>query len=898
MNKERGQISIFFSTSVIVMITMMAFIINIGIFVKAKINLQNATDAAAYAGASVQARQLTNIGYMNWAMRNVFKEWMFKYYVLGGLNLEGVTEVAPPQINGAGCLPKTLGDKMDFTMACYNRTAATGGGEDQYNFPSTCIDFANTGQVGLCTRFLVPGLPRFNRQNVLGMDETTNAFIDSIVAEKSTDCSLRTELNFLTANTWAYNVTETLGDVTNNIQAESPQMAINFMGAFPKAFELALRMRNLESEVNYPPEEGLCGDVGSGVNCKKSASEMQLSHQERPLKAYLSAMRNLGSDVDNEMKNSFTLTEIPPQLRPADPNSLSDLLIPSASSALNKYYLDLQLITANYAPFYTTFAVSQDKLNINGTLIDSEGQCSVTKMGLPVPGYPLHFVKNPDYLTYYAVEGKAKFIGLFNPFANDIVLKAYAAAKPIGGRIGPQVFDVSSNKEIRSRSNRKSSPYISALATQSFRDLNGNTVPVGVYVPGMPVPINSGLNADQFWLSSAGDVIGGFIGDGNGVFFGVPNLVYDYPNGSPTDASSYYAEDPIQVLGYKQTTPQAKAGLYNKPMFQKFRNLLRGFNSVVDSTAVNDGIVLSSAPTLYEAHNWLIPTPSAVNRAKETDSYGLITGESKRIITDATGREYQVWDAQIYGPLYETANPYFLYRSQGELREVLQNYISRQEPAILKYKASMNQVAADIFTKNQSGSSGTNTGAAAARALSDLTSAEFSGAPDLLKSAKPSCASIAGRFIYFYSGSSDLVRSTDNCPTPLPELMQSRWSNTILLRNYNFDYALPVDEDLRSQIFSAYRPGEFRNVNNSAIQNNPASARGSQQVMIRNYYSTKFIPLKSVGPGSSDSYNNNSKILIYAEGDPKSISNEAQRKEFKNPLNPSTLGIDLNDIAH
>ncbi|MCP4294163.1 MAG: hypothetical protein GY786_00980, partial [Proteobacteria bacterium] len=208
-----------------------------------------------------------------------------------------------------------------------------------------------------------------------------------------------------------------------------------------------------------------------------------------------------------------------------------------------------------------------------------------------------------------------------------------------------------------------------------------------------------------------------------------------------------------------------------------------------------------------EAHNWLIPTPSAVNRAKETDSYGLITGESKRIITDATGREFQVWDAQIYGPLYETANPYFLYRSQGELREVLQNYITRQEPAILKYKASMNQVAADIFTKNQSGSSGTNTGAAAARALSDLTSAEFSGAPDLLKSAKPSCASIAGRFIYFYSGASDLVRSTDNCPTPLPELMQSRWSNTILLRNYNFDYALPVDEDLRSQIFSAYRPG-------------------------------------------------------------------------------------------
>ena len=38
------------------------------------------------------------------------------------------------------------------------------------------------------------------------MDETTNAFVDGIVAEKSRDCSERTKLNFLTANLWAYNV--------------------------------------------------------------------------------------------------------------------------------------------------------------------------------------------------------------------------------------------------------------------------------------------------------------------------------------------------------------------------------------------------------------------------------------------------------------------------------------------------------------------------------------------------------------------------------------------------------------------------------------------------------------------------------------------------------------------
>jgi hypothetical protein len=86
---QRGQISLFFSASLIVLITIIAFVINIGLFVKAKINLQNSVDAAAYAGASVQARQLTRIAYLNWEMRNVFKEWMFKYYVLGNVTTEG-----------------------------------------------------------------------------------------------------------------------------------------------------------------------------------------------------------------------------------------------------------------------------------------------------------------------------------------------------------------------------------------------------------------------------------------------------------------------------------------------------------------------------------------------------------------------------------------------------------------------------------------------------------------------------------------------------------------------------------------------------------------------------------------------------------------------------------------
>ena len=42
IKNSKGQLSIFLGISLLVVITMLAFVINVGLFVKAKINLQNA----------------------------------------------------------------------------------------------------------------------------------------------------------------------------------------------------------------------------------------------------------------------------------------------------------------------------------------------------------------------------------------------------------------------------------------------------------------------------------------------------------------------------------------------------------------------------------------------------------------------------------------------------------------------------------------------------------------------------------------------------------------------------------------------------------------------------------------------------------------------------------------
>ena len=49
-------------------------VVDFGHLVNNKINLQNAADAAAYAGAAWQARALSNLGQMNYYLRQNLKE--------------------------------------------------------------------------------------------------------------------------------------------------------------------------------------------------------------------------------------------------------------------------------------------------------------------------------------------------------------------------------------------------------------------------------------------------------------------------------------------------------------------------------------------------------------------------------------------------------------------------------------------------------------------------------------------------------------------------------------------------------------------------------------------------------------------------------------------------------
>src|SRR5271170_1985653 len=100
-SSDSGQASIMIGMIVLTFMLFFAFVVNTGMLVNAKINLQNAADLAAYAGAATQARQLTTISYLNYEMRRQYKKFLFRYYVMGNM-----AEKTQPQAAGAKGQPR------------------------------------------------------------------------------------------------------------------------------------------------------------------------------------------------------------------------------------------------------------------------------------------------------------------------------------------------------------------------------------------------------------------------------------------------------------------------------------------------------------------------------------------------------------------------------------------------------------------------------------------------------------------------------------------------------------------------------------------------------------------------------------------------------------------------
>jgi hypothetical protein len=840
LKDEKGQVSIFLSITMIIVFTLIAFVTNVGLFVKAKINLQNAVDSAAWSGAAVQARQLSNIGYVNWEMRNTFKEWMFKYYVMGQMSN---TKTHPGSLTG---------DRVDFRLKRFDSAGTSFG--DRYNLPSICIHFGSSHNI--CDVYQVPGLPRFKVAGLPNVSEQFESAVNAFVAQKAKNCSDRTAYNFAAAMNYAFSTKrQSLTDV--------PIVAAYRAGAWMQSMELALRMRNLEMILNRPPiSDGICinGCTENETTLNQGNSSYGYAINERPYKAFKAAIRTLGGGTKKSLPEdgyvgSFKLYELPPKPYQGAPTALSNFLIPQGATfenvggtpVIQKHYGDLVPMIFNYATFFSTFAAnsgSSDEINVAaGTPM--EAACASSKTALPVPGYILGFYKNPQVLTYYAVKGEANFMGLMNPFGNAINLKAYAAAKPFGGRVGPILVKVNQPTDFKGATLNfprtaggqpgRTSSYVFGFNTGA----DPRATPTGDKA-GLPIPSSPG-----FYIQNESDPIGGVpTAISSNMRFSIPNMIYTFPSGG-----SALTNDIIPQTTF-YTSPNVStdetAGLYNMEQYQALRKALPPgveTQATMDQEQIEKAIENARAPTRYDALNYMIPTVKIPEMGEDTEGYETLkplAGQTNPL----TGSDLYAY----FAPLFGNGT---LYKNDATIIDVLSDYIGSLSNSVTAYNEALKDYADQM--RAQPTTDPTAYQAAADGIHKDLPAPENAPFPDCNN------LSIAAKFNHFFT-SEDLVANADNCDilplkASVKDYIVGVAGDTTQAMFYVTTFAKPDaqnNEALTNDVLStAFLPGPQQGADPEGVVSNPLNPGGAGTSARRNYYSTKFVAVEALRDSSS-----------------------------------------------
>ncbi len=393
-----------------------AFVVNTGMLVNAKINLQNAADLAAYSGAAAQARQLNTISYLNYEMRRQYKKFLFRYYVVGNM--------------AQAKFPKTGGGSKGGYQWSPDGTAI-------YGVPAVCIIFDS--KVGsndnYCQLAYLPALHIPSTNAVLDsfdlINSTLNQQLQQIEKIRQANCGSIANANLSVLMLWLFNTDPNFQRLPNiaanpnspdlpNIINVSRAIA-NGLGLIPREIILHERINTLASYVNSPAQTGVTHDRLAALEGGQDPAS-----NERTIQAFLSAYYTLGEHTFSDT-GSIEMDE----LLPSGANSLLNL---------NLVQQDIDTYAVRYVAQVPGQTVVQEILPNGST---TPANCVPRLQAVTVHQIPLGVSKDPTTMTYYAIRLKATAKVMFSPFG-DMQLKAYAAARPFGSRIGPAAAYVQS----------------------------------------------------------------------------------------------------------------------------------------------------------------------------------------------------------------------------------------------------------------------------------------------------------------------------------------------------------------------------------------------------------------------------------------------------------------------
>jgi hypothetical protein len=409
IRNSKGQVAIFVALMFQVLFLFFAMIVNVGLLVHHKINLQNSVDLAAYYGASKQAEVLNAIAHVNYQIRQSWKLLVWRQKVLGTAGVDPTDPsfpVAKLLANGAS---------VQDTMAGSDSPPYEGKSIIYSEKPTFCISYdphevyeSNAKGENTCKHIYEPTvqakLPAANVLYIpgfLSFGTQVAAAITQAAKQASTRCADVGSLNYFVGGSF---------------------IAAHYRDADERAFLMNVLASGLSSNTDNFYE--LSGDqVKTGL--------------EKTLKKNLTSANN--ASVEYEIFNSMGTS---PCKDPHDEDggNAPTWLVPIYTMPVWRYWDCYSSGQAGTGVKLSSQAkqLVGSQLPTDLTNANPDYQAAVKQIStlLPYRRTLVGFEKDPWCVPYIGVKATAKPKIPFMPLS-EITITAESYAKPFGGRVGP-----------------------------------------------------------------------------------------------------------------------------------------------------------------------------------------------------------------------------------------------------------------------------------------------------------------------------------------------------------------------------------------------------------------------------------------------------------------------------
>ncbi len=403
LNNQAGQIAIFIALIFQVLFIFFAMLINIGLIVHDKINLQNSVDLAAYYGAERQAELLNEISHINYQIRQEYKLLAWRQRILGSYTFGANSRMpAPP--------PDNLADTQ---------------------MPAVCVDHAGWAEifavdaahpVNYCDSptKTFPGVPNYNViAGFIGINSYLQGYFSKVAASVKHACEYAGPLNWFTASIWFLEYKKSVFERSNMIRTIASNLSQ------PGSLVLDLKSGPIIMGVRKTFLKNLTEANRVSISSKTS-DQIDNPADFKFINSLSSDVPGGCSSINNDNPNWLNEIEISPKLTYVNAVSSG-----GSSSVCDTF---VQLIE-NPPPLGGPGMAKYNPALITALLKYASGE---PKRGIHTTAYSsLGFEKNPWCLAYVGVKATTRPRKPFAPFGKPVALQARAFASPFGGRIGP-----------------------------------------------------------------------------------------------------------------------------------------------------------------------------------------------------------------------------------------------------------------------------------------------------------------------------------------------------------------------------------------------------------------------------------------------------------------------------